>query len=250
MYDFESKRKFAGRFGPFDFIDQARRGRHRPKGDYMALRITRRMVFFGMLFMLLWGCQSMYYAAWEQVGKEKRHLLRDNVEKAGEEQQEASEQFKDVLSQIQALYGFEGGELEKAYRKLKADYEDCEQRADDVRDRIAKVQQIAGDLFQEWEQELKEISNPDLRAKSRKSLYATQRRFSQLDQAMRKAESRMDPVLQKVRDYVLFLKHNLNARAVGALQQETGRIEADVDSLIATLNTSIRETETFLKDFK
>lgn len=209
-----------------------------------------RIASFGMFFMLLWGCQSMYYAAWEQAGKEKRHLLRDNVEKAGEEQQEASEQFKDVLSQIQALYGFEGGELEKAYRKLKADYEECEQRAEDVRDRIAKVEQIARDLFHEWEQELKEISNPDLRAKSRKSLYATQKRYGQLDQVMRKAESRMDPVLQKVRDYVLYLKHNLNAQAVGALQQETVRIEADVDSLIATLNTSIKETETFLKDFK
>jgi hypothetical protein len=204
----------------------------------------------GMLFMFLGACQTAYYAAWEQVGKEKRHLLRDNVEKVGKEQQEASEQFKDVLTQIQALYGFDGGELEKAYRRLKSDYEDCEKRADDVRERTAKVEQIAKDLFREWKQELQQISNPDLRAKSRKSLYATQRRYSQLEQAMRKAERRMEPVLQKVRDYVLYLKHNLNAQAVGALKLEVGRIEVEVDSLITDLNKSIQETEAFLKNFK
>ena len=212
--------------------------------------IRWRITCFGMFFVLLGGCQTAYYAAWEQVGKEKRHLLRDNVEKAGKEQQETSEQFKDVLTQIQALYGFDGGDLEKAYRRLKTDYEDCEKRADDVRERIAKVEQIAKDLFREWKQELEQISNPDLKAKSRKSLYVTQRRYSQLEQAMRKAERRMDPVLQKVRDYVLYLKHNLNAQAVGALKQEVGQIEVEVDSLITDLNTSIQETEAFLKDFK
>jgi hypothetical protein len=209
-----------------------------------------RIACFGMFFIFLGGCQTAYYAAWEQVGKEKRHLLRDNVEKAGKEQQETSEQFKDVLTQIQALYGFDGGELEKAYRGLKTDYEDCERRADDVRERIAKVEQIAKDLFREWKQELEQITNPDLKAKSRKSLNATKRRYSELEQAMRKAERRMDPVLQKVRDYVLYLKHNLNAQAVGALKQEVGQIEVEVDSLITDLNTSIQETEAFLKDFK
>jgi len=210
----------------------------------------RGMVCFGMLFLLLSGCQTAYYAAWEKVGKEKRHLLRDNVEAAGREQQEASEKFKDVLSQIQALYGFDGGELEKAYRRLKADYENCEVRAQDVRDRIAKVERIAEDLFDEWKGEIDQIGNPDLKMKSRRSLVDTQRRYAQLEQAMRKAERRMDPVLQKMRDYVLYLKHNLNAQSVGALEQEAGRIETEVDSLISDLNTSIKEANAFVEDFR
>jgi len=208
------------------------------------------IVCIGMAFLIFGGCRTVYYAAWEKVGTEKRHLLRDNVEKAGKDQQEASKQFKDVLTQIQALYGFDGGELEKEYRRLKTDYEECERRAEDVREQISKVEQIAKDLFDEWKEEIEQISNPDLRAQSRKSLNATQRRYAQLEQAMRKAEKHMDPVLQKVRDYVLYLKHNLNAQAVGALEQEVGRIGVEVDSLIADLNASIQETNAFLKDFK
>jgi hypothetical protein len=86
---------------------------------------SRLMWIKGLVMILLvlsLGCQSVYYAAWEKLGKEKRHLLSDQVEKAREEQQEASEQFKDVLTRIKTLYGFEGGDLEDAYEKLKADY--------------------------------------------------------------------------------------------------------------------------------
>ena len=208
-----------------------------------------RLAWIGMIIFILVGCQTAYYTAWEQVGKEKRHLLRDNVEKAGEEQKAATEQFQDVLTQIQTLYKFEGGDLEKAYRRLKSDYEVSEERAQDVRDRIAKVEQIANDMFKEWQQEIDEMSSPELKAKSRQSLRDTQRRYAQLEQAMRRVERRMDPVLVKVRDYVLFLKHNLNAQAMGALEQEVGQIQVEVDSLIADLNKSIQESNSFLKEF-
>ena len=59
--------------------------------------------------LLMWiGCQSTYYAVWESLGKEKRHLLRDEVEQAREDQAEASEEFKDALTRIKELTGFEG----------------------------------------------------------------------------------------------------------------------------------------------
>ena len=31
--------------------------------------------------VLMLGCQSTYYAMWEKMGKEKRHLLRDQVDR-------------------------------------------------------------------------------------------------------------------------------------------------------------------------
>jgi paraquat-inducible protein B len=198
----------------------------------------------------LTGCQTAYYATWEKLGKEKRHLLRDNIQKTSKEQEEASEQFKDVLTQIKEIYGFDGGELEDAYNNLKSGYEDSETRAEDVRDRIKKVERIASDLFAEWEQEIEEISNPDFRSKSRERLSETRRRYSRLHQAMVTAEQRMDPVLQQVKDYVLYLKHNLNAQAIGSLRREVEDIEDDVDALIRDMNKSIQEAESFLKDFE
>ena len=202
------------------------------------------------LVLALTSCQAAYYAAWEQLGQEKRHLLRSNVEKAGEEQQEASEQFQDTLTQIQQMYGFDGGELEDAYRSLKSDYELSEDRAGDVRDRIAKVEQIAEDLFAEWEEEIQQISNRSMQASSREALYKTKSRYSTMHQAMLRAEQSMDPVLRQMNDYVLYLKHNLNAQAIGALGKEVDQIGFEVDALIQEMNNSIKEAEAFLQDFE
>lgn len=212
--------------------------------------LTRAGVMLFGVIMVLSGCRSAYYSTMEKFGVEKRHLLRDNVQKAQQEQQQASEEFKDVLTRIKDLYGFSGGELEKAYQKLKADYDDCEGRADAIHKRMANVEQIAADLFNEWEQEIQHISNPDFRASSSASLTVTKERYARLHEAMQQAEKRLAPVLQQLNDYVLYLKHNLNAQAIGALKKEVDSIELDVAALIRDMNTSIQEADRFLADFE
>lgn len=44
---------------------------------------------------------------------------------------------------------------------------------------------------------------------------------------MHDAEDRMEPVLQAFEDQVLYLKHNLNAQAIGALENELATIRQD-----------------------
>ena len=202
-----------------------------------------------LVFLIQNGCQTTYYTVWEKLGKEKRHLLKDQVEKAQSEQQEASEQFKDVLSRIKEIYGFDGGELEAFYEKLKSDYEESEYRADAVRSRIKKVEQIATDLFAEWETEINEISNTQLKSKSKAALKDTKKRYARLRLAMSKAEKSMDPVLRGLNDYVLYLKHNLNAKAVGALRKEVDDIEIEVERLVQDMTQSVSEADRFLKSF-
>lgn len=200
--------------------------------------------------LMVSGCRTAYYSTMEHFGVEKRHLLKDNVQKAQKEQQKASEEFKDVLTRIQEIYGFDGGDLEKAYKKLKNEYEDCEKRADAVRSRIDNVEQIAADLFNEWEQEINDISNPEFRRNSAASLQETKQRYSRLRDVMVQAELRLNPVLQQVNDYVLYLKHNLNAQAIGALGNEVDAIEVEVEALIQDMQRSIREADAFLADFE
>ncbi len=199
--------------------------------------------------LVLGSCQKAYYAAWEKMGKEKRHLLKGEVEDARTDQKEASEQFQSTLDKIKQIYGFEGGELEKFYKKLSSDYEECEERAADVSERIEKVERIASDMFREWEQEISMITNTRMQTQSKAALRDTRKRYARLHQSMSKAEDSMKPVLKNLNDYVLYMKHNLNARAIGALKREVGSIETEVESLITDMNRSIKEAELFLKDF-
>ncbi len=200
-----------------------------------------------LLATSLAACQSAYYAAWESLGKEKRHLLKDEVENVRADQEEASEEFQDVLTRIKSLYGFDGGDLERVYDHLNRDYEDCRARADALGTRIDKVERIGADLFDEWEGEIEEIGNPKLKRQSRAKLTATRSRFRTLQTAMRRSESSMAPVLRNLNDYVLYLKHNLNAMAIGALKNEADSIEVEIERLIADMNRSIDEADAFLK---
>ncbi len=199
---------------------------------------------------LLGGCRAAYYSAWEKVGKEKRHLLQDQVQAAKADQAGASDGFKTVMTRVKELYGFEGGDLEEYYAHLVKDYNMCHKRAEKVEDRIESVEKIAADLFAEWGAEIKDLSNPQFQENSRQQLAATRVRYDKMHASMRVSADKMWPVLNSLNDYVIYLKHNLNARAMGSLKKEMTDIEGDVTILIEDISASIDEADAFLKDFE
>lgn len=199
---------------------------------------------------LLSGCQSAYYAAWEKVGVEKRDILVDRVENAKESQEDAQEQFSSALEAFGAVVAFDGGELEDVYDTLNGQYEDSVMAAENVTARINKVESVAEALFDEWSEELEKYQNASLKRDSAAKLRDTQRRYASLMKAMRKAESKMSPVLSALQDNVLYLKHNLNASAIGALQGELSTIESNVSQLIQQMNSAIAESDAFIASMK
>src|SRR6478672_6115615 len=78
------------------------------------------------------GCKSAYYGMMAKFGKEKRDILVTRVKDARNEQDAAKEQFKTTLQKFQEVTGFQGGDLETKYKKLNAEYERCESRAEAV----------------------------------------------------------------------------------------------------------------------
>ena len=208
----------------------------------------KRLLLFPAL--VLASCNSIYYAAWEKLGWEKRDLLVSAVKSARGEQKEAGEEFQDALTQLQKLTGYRGGNLESAYNKFKGEYEDCESQAASVRSEIRKVDEVARDLFREWEREIRQYENASLAADSRAKLAETRSRFEQLSASLHAAESSMDPVLRQFRDQVLYLKHNLNAAAIGSLRGKADMIQGDIQRLLAQMNRSIAEADRFIQTMK
>ncbi len=203
--------------------------------------------------LLLPGCKAArekYYNTLEKVGIERRELLVSRVDKAREAQVEAEQQFKDALEQFQALVGHQGGDLEKMYSKLSAEYEASEKQAEEVRTRITKVEQVAQSLFAEWQKEIGQYQDQQYRRESERELAATRARTDQVVRAMKRAAKTMDPVLLKFRDQVLFLKHNLNARVLGSLTGTAKSLELEVGGLIQQMQGSIAEAETYIKEMK
>ena len=193
------------------------------------------------------GCDRLYYGAMRKVGLEKRDILVKRVKEARESQVKAQAEFKTALERLQEIVDVDGGELEKTYERLNGQLERSEDRARDVRERIEGVRDVSKDLFREWQDELGKYSDRGLRAESERELRETRRRTDALIASMSRVEKRIDPVLRPLRDRVLFLKHNLNARALGAIAKELTAVSADVDALVADMQTAIGEADAYLK---
>lgn len=194
----------------------------------------------------LGACSNAYYGAMEELGYEKRDILVGRVETARDSQEEAKEQFESALEAFRSVVDINGGELESAYDRLSAEYNRAEADAQRVRDRINSVENVSEDLFREWRAELDAYQDPALRETSARRLRETEARYASLISQMRAAAARMDPVLEIFEDRVLFLKHNLNARAIASLSAETGQLEADVARLIAEMERAIAEADAFI----
>lgn len=193
------------------------------------------------------GCASTTIAVKEKLGYAKREQLVDEVKDARNAQQQAKEQFATTLDEFKAVTGFDGGDLERQYNKLKTQADRSRDRASTVRGRIDSVERIANAMFREWDQELNEYSSETLRAASQEQLDLTRQRYHQLLDAMKTAESRMTPVLTAFDDQVLFLKHNLNARAIASLQTTVNELETEIAALIEEMNRSIDEANAFIE---
>lgn len=196
----------------------------------------------------LGGCSSTGIAIRESLGTPKREQLVDRVEETREAQEDAKTQFASTLEELQALSGFDGGELEAAYKRLDGRLGRAENRAERVRDKIRSVDRVATALFNEWEDELDQYETESLRNASARQLDETKQRFGDLLFAMRKAESKMAPVLAAFGDQVLFLKHNLNARAIASLDSTLGELEDEIAVLIGDMEASIAEANAFIDE--
>ena len=199
-----------------------------------------------LVVLLLTACSSAYYKTMESIGIEKRDILVDRVEEARDAQDDASEQFASALEQFRSTVNFDGGDLEEVYDRLNAEYESSVAEAEEVSERIDSVEDVAEDLFKEWEIELDQYSRADLRRNSASLLNDTRKRYKQLMSTMRRAERSMEPVLVAFQDQVLVLKHNLNARAIGALRYELDSNERDTANLIAQMQKAIAEANSFI----
>lgn len=212
--------------------------------------ISRNALSGLALAILLTACSSAYYGTMEKFGIEKRDIMVDRVEDARDAQDDASEQFTSALDQFRSVVAFDGGDLEDLYDDLNSEYERSVSRAAAVSERIDEVESVAKALFKEWERELEEYSRPDMKRESQALLNDTRARYRQMMTAMRRAENTMEPVLEAFQDQVLYLKHNLNARAIGSLRNELSSIERDTDRLVQEMQKAMAEADTFIQSMK
>jgi hypothetical protein len=207
--------------------------------------LLRTILTLGLLITTT-GCTRLYYASMEKIGKEKREILVQRIIDSKKDQEAASKQIQTTMEAFQELTGFSGGNLEKTYQKLAGELGQSEDRAGKLQARIEGIEKVAGDLFREWEGEIGKMRDPALKTRSRAMLRETAKHYQVLDRKLLATHKRMEPVLQAFRDQVIFLKHNLNAKAITSLKKTSLEIDGDVSVLVKEIEASIQEADAFI----
>jgi len=209
------------------------------------MRLISKMALLSAVTLLA-SCTTVKYNTLERVGIHKRDILVGNVKDTRDAQQDAQEQFQDALERFGDIVTIENTDLKKAYDQLKDEYEDSKDAAEDVSDEIDDVEQVAEDLFEEWAEENTAYTDASLRRSSEGQLRDTRARYNEMLKSMKDSEASMQPVLASLYDNVLYLKHNLNAQAVGSLRTTFNELEGDIEVLIERMNQSIARSNDFI----
>jgi hypothetical protein len=206
---------------------------------------VRRVVSLSLIVfaLLLSGCQSTYYKAMSTLGKEKRDILVQRIKDAKKDQDQTKQQLQTTMESFQALTGFKGGSLEKSYKRLNSDYESAASQAGKLHDKIQSIDQVSNDLFKEWQGEINAMDNGKLKSQDGVMLRNAKTRQATYMRAMHRTEDQIAPVLKAFHDQVLFLKHNLNARAIGSLKSTSAGLQNDVAGLVQSIDASSQEAD-------
>ena len=191
----------------------------------------------------LTGCTSIFYRTMQTLGKEKRDILVQRIKDARKDQEQTKQQLQTTMEAFQALTGFQGGSLEKSYKRLNSEYESASAQASKLHDKIQSIDQVSNDLFKEWQGEINAMSNAKLKTQDTVMLRTAKTRQTTYMRAMRRTEAQIAPVLKAFQDQVLFLKHNLNARAIGSLKGTTATLQGNVAGLIQSIDASSQEAD-------
>lgn len=205
-----------------------------------------RQLVLPALVIVLSGCSTVYYGTMEKMGVHKREIMVDRVRGARDSQSEAKNQFISAMDQYKSVVNFKGGDLEKEYNKLNKTLERTEAGANAVHARIRAVEDVSEALFKEWRAEIRQYSDGSLRKTSEQQYDATKDKYAELIASMKRAEAKLEPALAPLRDQVLFMKHNLNARAIGGLKDEVVSVQANVDSLVRDMETAVAQADAFI----
>ncbi|MCK6460067.1 MAG: DUF2959 domain-containing protein [Planctomycetes bacterium] len=129
------------------------------------------------------------------------------------------------------------GDAVKAYEKLVDTVENSEDQADELRNRIEKMQAEAVPVFDQWTKDLEAYSNPEMRQRSQARLSAARERYDAVVAAVEPVLVEYEAINQSFRDHVLFLKHDMNPAALATIQDDVRRIAKDAASLDGRFNS-------------
>ncbi len=214
-----------------------------------ARRATALILFASLTASCLSGGRRSSFLLFGGVHAPQEDLV-ERVRGAQGEGTKARADYALAFRLYQRLTAPQAVELEDLSDDFADSIEACQERGEDLAERIESIRAEAETLFAGWNAELARFSGDMLRKKSEAMLLDTQARAQRVLDALERVRSRGEPVQKKLADYALFFHHNLNARAIATLQDTYKDFDTEFKALVVELDQAQAEITAFLANFE
>ncbi len=208
---------------------------------------TKWMAILTGMVLGAMGCNnSLGYNLQEAMGTPKRQVMVSRVQDTRDSMKDTKKAFASALQQFGSVYKEGGSKLENKYVILKKEYENCNSKASELRRQIANVKSIGQVLFAEWQKELDQFTNEQMRKLSETKMQQTREKYVAMTTGMDRVSARMTPALNSMNDQLLNIKHSLNALITVSLEEELIQLRTHTDSLMAEIDSAVEHCNTFI----
>ncbi len=187
--------------------------------------------------LLLAGCGTT--AGYKQADKTGAGIaeFREEIVNA----KNAIDQTVTALDQIAATANTDP---RKAFEQYSKSLSNLESAAAKVRKSSAEVKARGQEYFKQWEQQLEQIQNPDIRKLAQEQKTKLQTTFDTIRTYAEPLKAQFDPWMSDLKDLQTYLSNDLTISGVDAAKSlfaktraEGAEVQKSMDALVAELNT-------------
>ena len=195
-------------------------------------------------FSILAGSCGLFSSK-EDTGVGNVDKMQSAIEKVHVDCELAQQKVRDTTDLLLALIdGSYQGEPTEVYLRFVRSLEASEKHAAVLRVAVDDMKRTAKPVFETWQGDLLQITNPALRRQSEERLEQTMDRFNEVVAAARSSETGVDAFNQGARDISLFLGNDFNPAAMDAVAPEAQKLEdvsLDVDNRLVAAQTAVQD---------
>lgn len=191
---------------------------------------------------LLIGCQALDPAR-GSFGLDRRDRLVQELDHTNYALLEVQRAFGSAKTDLEEFENKSDLTLRERHVQLSERYSRCEEAVTAAKAAIANLENGARRFFLGWDSELFDYTNPEARKASRIQLEKTRGEYETMIAQVRESEQLMTSVVSEFRDYISFLRHNLNVQEFSSLNEPSADLEARIELLIEDLSRSLDATD-------
>ncbi|MCZ6787053.1 MAG: DUF2959 family protein [Planctomycetota bacterium] len=220
----------------------------------MSSTFARTLVVVVLLTGLT-GCQTMEDLYYDVFGRESGSPsqvsdLVGSIERVYVDSELAKEKVQGAIVALQGIVASDfQGDAVSAYAIYVQAVERSEEQAEKLEGTVEEMKDAAEPVFEQWHDDLKAITNVEMRQRSRKRLMATRERYDAIVAAVEPAQHSYEEINELLRDHALFLGNDFNPASVAHLQEEvrvltkqTAELDRDFDACLVAARKYIDAT--------